>query len=63
MKTMIGVVLHPHPAAIQAKTKAQERKAMIISKSSVLLGAATVQQLPSHTERIIMMPGVNITAL
>jgi hypothetical protein len=62
MMMMIGVVLPPHPAAIQAKTKVKERRAMIISKWSVLLGAAMAQQLLSHTERIIMMPGVNITA-
>ena len=55
---MIGVVLLP---VILAKTKVKERRVMIISKWLVLLGAAMVQQLLSHTERIIMMPGVNIT--
>ena len=58
MKMMIGVVLLP---VILAKTKVKERRVMIISKWLVLLGAAMVQQLLSHTERIIMMPGVNIT--
>ena len=60
MRMMIGAVLHQHPAAIQAKTKGKERRAMIISKWSVLLGAAMAQQLQSHTERIIMMLGANI---
>jgi hypothetical protein len=44
MMMMIGVVLPRHPAAIQAKTKARERRVMIISKWLVLLGAAMVQQ-------------------
>ena len=60
---MIGVVLPRHQAAIRAKTKVKERRAMIISKLSVLLGAAMAQILRSHMERIIMMPGANITVL
>jgi hypothetical protein len=44
MKMMIGVVLPPHPVVILAKTKAKERRAMIISKWLVLLGAAMAQQ-------------------
>jgi hypothetical protein len=44
MKMMIGVVLPPLLAAILAKTKAKERRAMIIFKWLVLLGAAMEQQ-------------------